>query len=171
MNLNIHINPKLIFMLHKSFIIILSVFALGACTINEVGPPGQDGVSDKQIRLPLGINVSTSAADSVRVESRYDLIKFDKRNYVFVDSIVFVSALKSKVDMDTCLVQLYNVTDRRIIQKATLTSDTTAWVWKESLNIFADLPAKEVSLGVIVRNKKTGAIVEGGQSFLFLYRE
>jgi hypothetical protein len=160
-------------MIQKTALLIFVILLLvTACTINEVGPPGIDGVNDKQIRLPFGANTQTSAGnDSIRLGTQYDLIKFDKRNYVTVDSVIFVSRMRSAIDSDTCVVQLYNATDRRIITKATLVSDTTVFLWKESKNIYTDLPDKEISLGVIVRNKKSGTVVEGGQSYLFLYRE
>ncbi len=150
---------------------LLTLFLLCQCTINEVGPPGEDGGFDLELRFSLGSQTKTTAAeDSLRVDARYDLVRFDKRNYLEVDSIVFGSRMRSEIDQDTCLVFLYNVTNNIVISGARLQSDTTAFEWRYSGNIYNALPSRPIDLGVLLVSKKTGAVVEGGQSILFLYR-
>lgn len=154
----------------KIIIVIFISFLCYQCTINEVGPPGRDG-GDLELRFALGNPESTTASqDTIRIDDRYNLIRFDKRNYTLVDSIVFTSRMRAAIDQDTCIVLLRNVTDNNFINAATLRSDTTAFQWVNSNNIFEALPNRAVDLGVVLVSKRTGAIVEGGQSYLFLYR-
>ncbi|MCU0446740.1 MAG: hypothetical protein MUE85_17675 [Microscillaceae bacterium] len=156
---------------HSVFIfLIISLLGLGACTIYEAGVPGLNGVSDKQIRFALGTNLSTTATTASRTASQYDLIKFDKRNYISVDSIVFSARMRSAVATDSCVVELVNITDNQVVSNSILYTKSETFVWQDSRNIFSALPNKEITLGVQVRSRK-GALVEGGQSFLFLYRD
>lgn len=154
---------------HLLLILIICFSLLSACTINEIGAPGIDGDYDKQIRFPLGENRSTT--DSLRTNEQYDLIKFNKTNYIKVDSIVFVSRLRANIDQDTCYVDLYNATDKIVIASARLESDTTVFQLKQTKNIYNAIPAKEISLGVIIKSRNKTTLVEGGQSYLFLYRD
>ncbi|GAB4395638.1 MAG: hypothetical protein OHK0053_05190 [Microscillaceae bacterium] len=157
--------------LHRPWVLALGLF-LCQCTINEVGPPGQDGGFDRQLRLPLGTAlITTPSQDTVFADGQFDLIRFDKRNYLEVDSIVFVSRMRAQVDEDTCRVLLYNHTDNTFINNVVLERDTTTFEWVSSGNIFSALPNREIDLNVVLVSKKNGAIVEGGQSYLFLYRE
>lgn len=150
--------------------ILILLNLLSACTINEVGPPGQDGVSDKQIRFPLGNNISTSATSNQPTDAQFDLIKFDKRNYISVDSVVFSSRMRVSEATDSCIVELFNLTDNQVITRSKIRSNSTTFVWQDSPNIYANLPSKQITLTVRIRSK-TGNLVEGGQSFLFLYRD
>jgi hypothetical protein len=156
--------------LTKLFLNLLIINLLASCTIYEAGVPGLDGVSDKQIRFPIGTNISSNATTATRAASQYDLIKFDKRNYIQVDSIIFSSRMRSALPTDSCIVELFNVTDNQVVSNSILYSKSETFVWQDSKNIFSSLPNKEVTLSVQVRSKK-GATVEGGQSFLFLYRD
>lgn len=151
--------------------IILGLFPsfMWTCTVNEVGPAGEDGVSDRQIRLALGEQFNTT--DSLRIDGRFDLIRFDKRNYVNVDSIIFTSRMRSETVGNQCLVDLFNVTDNVLLESAQLSTDTTNFDWIASDNIFDGLPNKEITLAVIIRSENQTNLVEGGQSFLFLYRD
>lgn len=151
----------------------LFCFSLAACSVSEIGPPGEDGVSDLQIRLPLGNQIKTSLeTDTIFTDSAFDLIKFNKNNYALVDSIVFVSQLRSADSTTNCIVELFNVTDNALISNALLSTNSTEFVWLETNNIFDFLPSfGEVTLGVRVRSDNPNVIVEGGQSFLFLYRD
>jgi hypothetical protein len=150
----------------------LMIVFLCQCTINEVGPPGKDGGFDLQLRFPIGNPEATTAiSDTIRIDDRYNLIRFDKRNYLNVDSIVFSSRMRSVIDQDTCIVLLRNVTDNTFITSATLRSDTTVFRWVNSGNILSALPSRSIDLGVVLISKRTGTLVEGGQSFLFLYRK
>jgi hypothetical protein len=146
------------------------LFLLNACTINEVGPPGQNGVSDKQIRFPLGNNIGTELTTPQATDSQFDLIKFDKRNYVSVDSIVFSSRMRVSDGADSCIVELFNVTDNQVITSSKIRTNATTFTWQDSPNLYSNLPSKQITLAVRVRSK-IGKSVEGGQSFLFLYRD
>jgi hypothetical protein len=156
--------------LTKLLLTLLIIKVLAACTIYEAGVPGLDGISDKQIRFSIGTNLNTNSPTATRTNAQYDLIKFDKRNYIQVDSIVFSSRMRSALATDSCIVELVNVTDNQVISNSILYSKSETFVWQDSKNLFASLPNKEITLSVQVRSKK-GAQVEGGQSFLFLYRD
>ncbi len=156
--------------LGKTITVVLISLLCYQCTINEVGPPGRDG-GDIELRFAFGNPETTTAQqDTIRIDDRYNLIRFDKRNYTLVDSIVFTSRMRSTIDQDTCIVLLRNVTDNTFINTARLQSDTTVFRWVNSNNIFTALPNRAVDLGVVLVSKRTGAIVEGGQAYLFLYR-
>ncbi len=153
------------------FIIILAVFCiLESCTINEVGPPGQDGVSDQQIRLEFGTELITADTNWVNLPDEFDLIKFDRDNYVELDSIQFVAGLESTFNGDTCFVQLINKTNGNPITDATLMSDTTAFQFLETSDIFDNLPTNETNLGLRIRSSRLGTEVRVNRAFLFLYR-
>ena len=151
---------------------LISIIISASCTINQVGEPGRNGVSDLQIRLPIGNGViQTSPKDTVYTDARYDIIKFNKNNYVELDSIKFTAGTRSVVDMDTCIVQLMTVSSTNTLTLiTTIQTDTTAFQFKDSENILSKLPGSETRLRARVISKKTGAVVEGGPFYLFLYR-
>lgn len=150
--------------------LLIGLFCTYACTVTEIGPPGEDGVSDLQIRLPLGVETST-AMDTVFTDAQFDLIKFNRDNYALVDSIVFASRLRSTDTTASCIVELFNVTDNTIVSGSEISSNSSEFVWIESNNILNSLPAsREITLRVRLRSENPGVTVQGGQSFLFLYR-
>ncbi len=135
------------------------------------GQNGQDGSSDKQIRLVIEPYISTSTTAGMKYMG---LIKFDKRNYAGVDSIIFVSNVYSGNVSSHGIVELYNFTDSVVINHSLLQSNQpqSPASYVQTGNIYSDLPEKEVDLGIWVRSETAGII--GGtylSSHLFLYRK
>ena len=158
-----------------SFFIFLVVLFIG-CKGNDgtEGINGVDGVSDKQIRLKfLGTDVGTS--DTTWTLAPYQtlhLIKFDKRNYVRVDSIIFTCSLYTPNSSNTAYAELYDLTDSSSILNSQVQSNMTDYLYFDSRNIFASLPNKEIVLAVRVRSQNYGAFIETGlNAYLFLYRK
>ncbi|NJO03267.1 MAG: hypothetical protein HC880_17705 [Bacteroidia bacterium] len=163
---------RLLFFL-KSFLAASIFLCLTHCTINEVGPagpPGIDGVSDRQIRLGLGTHTQTT--DSIRIDPRYDLIRFNLNNYIELDSAIFVSFMQSQSAGVSSLVYLYNATAQAVVD--TLTSRDTSGRWMQSENLLTRLTAlagREITLGIILESEDGVTPVSGGQSYLLLYRQ
>jgi hypothetical protein len=102
----------------------------------------------------------------------FNLIKFNKLDYATVDSITFVGSLFITNSGATCSVELYNLTDEVPIENSLLESSTEAYIFKESENIFDQLPDKEITLAVRLKtNTQHVEARTGVRSFLFIYRK
>ncbi|MDX5346004.1 MAG: hypothetical protein LPJ89_09505 [Hymenobacteraceae bacterium] len=131
-------------------------------------------VQDKQIRLEFGsidINTRSNQWYLSPHETTY-LLKFDKRNYPNISSIVFTGSLFTSNTKNKCMVELYNVTDSVAIANTTLESNANSYVFKETGNIYENLPDKEVTLAVRVKSERKDVFVStGAKHILFLNRE
>lgn len=129
--------------------------------------------TDKQVRLEIGeSNVGTNSTDwSSTPFQTYRLIKFNKLNYINVDSITFVPSMYTTDVTNKVFVQLYNWTDNIEIGKSELTSNTNDWIFKESKNLYDQLPNKEIILGIRLKSESSDYTVSTGiRSYLFIYK-
>ncbi len=146
----------------------LLLLGLSHCTINEVGPKGESGVNDQQVRLDFGSLQSTQ--DTLILGPEDYLVSFNLSNFAEVDSAVFTGLLRSTSDTNTCTLELYNASDSSTVSSISLQSSDTTLTWLETGNILSSLPSGTVNLSVRLRSENAGIRVEGGQVFLFLYR-
>jgi hypothetical protein len=144
---------------------------LGCTKEGPIGPAGKDANNDKQIMLTLDFFANTTSIDGV---IGLGLIKFDKRNYVGVDSIIFVSRPYSGDINSKSIVELYNISDNLSINNSLLESNQPLQEnnYLESGNLFSMLPEKEINLGIRIRSEKEGSFAGVyNNSYLFLYRK
>jgi hypothetical protein len=108
---------------------------------------------DKQIRFNLGYSANTQSSTWV---TGGDLIKFKKSNYVGVDSIIFVARISTYGEGNYVEAVLFNLTTNQPIPNSTITNNTSYLVYKESGNLFNDIPEDEIKLGIGVRSTVSG---------------
>ena len=167
----------------KSFIILstlILVLAITSCEgpIGPEGTPGINGTNDKQIRLEFG-SFSHSTSDTSWIITYPTIINFKKEYFVGVDSIIFVVNMGSSNLNTNCVAELFNLTDSISIQRSTvLTNDTTKFPgfsiggkWCYSANVYNNLPAEEITLGVRFKSDNYGNMVNINEGMLLLYRE
>ena len=161
--------------LHYFVLIFITTFFI-ACE-GPTGPNGKDGVDgingtngnngenggyDKQLRLYFNGYWITNGSAWELLPSYTHLLKFNKLNYVDVDSIIFVATLREQDGNpnNTCQVKLFNVTDNADIVNTQLEATGTELVWRESGNIFSVLPSKEITLGIMIKSSDGSSYVE-----------
>ena len=140
---------------------------------------GENSLQDQQLRLLLaasgtqnGVGTSNTAGDFFGL-----IIKFDKRNYPEVNSIVFSPHVFNGNSANQTFVELYNITDDVVIVNSTLSPSSTAGSLEtaeilESANLFDDLPEKEITLSIRLRSSDIGtSIFLTGESYLIMERD
>ena len=133
---------------------------------------GIDGGFDEQIRLTIYNNGANSQCTST---SRFDgdLIKFDKRNWVGVDSIVFIPHLWSQSSSSNAIAELYDKTNNAVINNSTVSSTNTDPFdgHISSGNIYDDLPQSEIDITIQTRAESSSfQACINQKSYLMLYR-
>lgn len=146
--------------------VVMAIVA-GACE-GPQGPPGPSG-GDKQTRFLLSLS-DASTSDTAGVILG-DLIKFNKSNYNGVDSIVFVADLSTDDTTYSCIAELYNITNRRVVDSSLIAGKGELPARSISRNLYAKLPAVEIDLGARVRTTEQGRPARCGRMYLFLYRK
>jgi hypothetical protein len=140
--------------------------------VGITGLQGETGSSDKQIELRFMGSVGTT--DTIWTISPYQsffLTKFDKRNYVGVDSVIFTCPLYNLDSTNIVYAELYDVTDSVSIQYSQIQHGYTNYWLYDSNNIYTYLPSKEITLAIRIRSKKVGAYVSTGDgAYIFLFR-
>jgi hypothetical protein len=129
--------------------------------------------TDKQLRLEIGeSNVGTNSTDWFNTPFQtFRLIKFNKLNYSNIDSITFVPSMNTPIATNKVYVELYNWTDNVEITNSQLTSNTPDWIFKESKNLYNQLPDKEIILGIRLKSEASSYFVSTGiRSYLFIYK-
>jgi hypothetical protein len=152
--------------------LFLFSFIIYSCTgpAGPAGKDGKDGGYDKQIRID--IESAGNTGDDFW-HSNLALIKFDKRNYVGVDSIIFVANIYTDDTAIYGIAELFNYDDGSTIQNSTLQSNSpyNSNIFTQSENIFQSLPAKEINLGIRTKSSVSGKSMGLGRHYLFLYRK
>ena len=133
---------------------------------------GIDGGFDEQIRLIILGYTNFSGASTSSNRLIGELIDFDKRNWIGVDSIIFVPRMLS-VTNTTAYAELYDLTNDKVITNSTVSTSSTSVMHIKSNNIYDNLPEEEIDLTVQIRaensNPNTSVSVRG-RSYLMLYR-
>ncbi|WP_146190722.1 DUF7151 family protein [Polaribacter aquimarinus] len=135
---------------------------------------GLDGGFDEQIRLSIFSGDSGFATKGPPIIWK-EFIDFDKRNYIGVDSIVFIPRLKADRSNNAVTVELYDLTNDRVINNTKISTNSTEIVTIKSPNIFSDLPEEKINLGIQISSENfvcescfTGFFT--GPTYLMLYR-
>jgi len=164
----------------KKIVLILTLYILTfliySCKGPEgpAGPPGKDGKdgeTDKQIRMELA--VWNGGTEDNQWTSVLGLIKFDKRNYIGVDSIIFVANIYTYDTTNFCIAELFNYDGGIVIQNSTIQSNTLySYIsFTQSGNIYQTLPDKEINIGLRFRSSVKGKTSGIAYRYLFLYRK
>jgi hypothetical protein len=135
---------------------------------------GIDGGFDLQVRLFIlsgGVGRSTFGPPNLGGE----FIDFDKRNYIGVDSIIFSPRFSADRANNAVTVELYDVTNNRVINNTALSTNSTEIVRMKSPDIFSDLPEEKIDLAVQISSENfvcetCGTGFVRGETYLILYR-
>ncbi len=163
--------------------IALSIASLATLSLScrgpqgMVGPDGNDGISDKQIRLPF-IITGWGTADtswSICYPGGY-ITNFKISNYVDIDSVIFCANMGSSDSSADCILELFDVTDSVVVGGSSLITNATGqyspgWPWLYSGNLINSFPDKEISLAFRIRTNKQGSTVEVNTAVVLLYRK
>ena len=134
---------------------------------------GIDGIINEEIQLRIvdgiGSAANTSSSTPLIVPG---LSSFDIRNFVNVDSVVFVSDPYVGDHVNYALLELYNVTDGQVLAN-TLLRTNNLFAEKSQLktvNLFDEIPNKQITLGIKLSSETNGQFSASGIPYLFLYR-
>jgi len=135
---------------------------------------GANGVSggeqDKLIVLPLGGSVSASQTPSLGQDP---IIKFNKSNFLGVDSIVFIAVPYVSDPSFQSVVDLYDATDSLGISGSEIVSNQTLNIngFLQTGNIYNEIPDKEITLVTRTRSTREGAYAGCYYAYLVLFRK
>lgn len=135
---------------------------------------GTNGVSggeqDKLIVLPLGGSKSISQTPALGQDP---IIKFNKNNFLGLDSIVFIAVPYVSDPSFEAVVDLYNVTDGVTIAGSEIVSNQTLNVngFIQTGNLYDQLPGKEITLVTRTRSTREGAYAGCYYAYLVLFRK
>jgi len=131
---------------------------------------GQDGILDKQILLPINYSANTTSTTPVIGAG---LIKFSKKNYPNVDSIILVANPYVADITNTANIELYNITDNLPINNSSIVTITLYDnnVYFQTGKVYNALPDKEITLGISFKSGKEGMFSASGICYLILYRK
>lgn len=138
------------------------------------GPVGPQGPFDKIVRLPFftaGVSHSASnpEANTCLRESTH-IIKFNRRDYAGVDSVIFIASLSSSTSSARAIADVFNLTDGVVVTRSQVQTTSTSATWVESGNLFGGLPDKEITLCIRLRPETSGAVASVHSGSLLLYR-
>jgi hypothetical protein len=138
------------------------------------GSDGGTGSSDKQVILYFpanGIAYETSSAAG-QIDSLEVINNFDISNYTNADSITFSSYLQTTDPNVSDTLDLYDLTNNKVINNSTLTSDSTGLDWKTTtVNFKNDLPPGPIKLGILQKSGQEGTIVRYYLPMLTIYKQ
>lgn len=133
-----------------AFLLIIS-FMFFSCKKEDDTPQ-----LDKEVRLNFPMdNYITWKPQFELLPSHYHLVKFNKANYPHLKSITFFASLATSDNSSIAEVELFNVTDSVSINNTLLQASTLQLNYKlvQSVNIFDELPDKEIDLGVRLKSQ------------------
>lgn len=137
---------------------------------------GIDGGFDEQIRLLMYTSINAIFSTNGPPKIWREFIDFDKRNYIGVDSIIFIPSLRAAGPDNPVTVKLYDLTNDRVINNsAVVSTNSTQSVSMKSPNIFNDLPEQKINLGIQISLEDVNCRTCGfgffsGPTYLMLYR-
>lgn len=140
---------------------------------------GENGLLDKQLKLLLAAYGGSGGVGTTSATGEFFgiVIKYDKRDYPGVNSIVFSPKVFNGNNANQTFIELYNVTDDIVITNSTLSPSSNASSFEnaeilESVNIIDDLPEKEITLSIRMRSSDIGtSIWLTGESYLIMERD
>lgn len=133
---------------------------------------GSDGMFDKQVIIPfIGPNHPSTSLVTGSVSTTKQLKDFNILNYPGADSIIFGGFPESTESTIKCTVELYDNTNKKIINNTKITSNATTLIWQTtSTNFIDDLPRESIDLLVFIRSGKGGTDVHMYDPTLIIYR-
>lgn len=138
----------------------------------EKGTNGTNASSDKQIRLMFpGVSHTASDTAGFVLPPNTHIFKFNKAHYPLADSIIFIGLIRTNDTAAVCVAEVFNATDTVAIANSKIQTKSTTQVSVESKNFFANLPNKEITLGVRLSSTRQGVSVGISQTGLYLYRK
>jgi hypothetical protein len=134
----------------------------------------KEPVLDKQIRIPfsgMGVSKFTHTDTTWRYLDQVKIIRFNKNDYPELKSIVF-AADPTTMSSSSCVVELYNQTDRTEIPGSRIESlNTIPGEYTFSENILNSLPSKTIDLSIRFKSSIWGRqVFLNYDAFLFLER-
>ena len=134
---------------------------------------GIDGIINEEIQIKLvgGIGSAANSLSSTPITVQGNS-SFDIRNFVNVDSVVFVSDPYVGNNTNFALVELFNFTDNQVIANTLIRTNNLNEEKKQlkTVNIFDQLPKKQLILGIKLSSEVNGQFSASGLPYLFLYR-
>jgi hypothetical protein len=104
----------------------------------------------------------------------YDIVRIDNfniSNYP-ADSISFSASLSTSDPTVKCIVELYDLTNKKVINNTTLTSNSSTWEFnKTTVNFLNDFPKTTIDLSIAVRSEKDGKNVSFYQPAIKIYKK
>jgi hypothetical protein len=135
---------------------------------------GSSGISDKQVILYFpanGIAYSTSSANGF-IDSLDIINNFDISNYANADSITFSSYLQTTDPNISDTLDLYDLTNNKVINNSTLTSNSISFEWKATtVNFLNDLAQGPIKLGIRQKSGQEGTAVNYYSPMLTIYKK
>jgi hypothetical protein len=130
--------------------------------------------SDKQVIIYFpanGMAFSTSSAAGY-VDSIELIRDFNILNYANADSINFSSYLQTTDSSVSCTLNLYDSTNKAIINNTTLISNSTNGEFKTtSVNFLDNVPKATIKLGIQARSGQEGTEVRYYLPMITIYRQ
>jgi len=134
---------------------------------------GSNGSSDKQTILYFpanGVAYSTSSAagqiDSIEVINHFDI-----SSYPDIDSIAFSSYLQTSDPNVNDTLNLWDLTNNRIIDSTTLTTNTTDLAWRSTtVNFLNQLQPGPINVGIQQKSGLEGTAVSYYLPMITIYR-
>src|SRR5215467_10945202 len=108
--------------MRKTFLFsLVLIFFFGSCKKNITT------TLDKQVTLYFPISYwSTNTRDFVTLPVYSFLTDFDKRDYINVDSVIFVAGLTLDDPSDTVYARLFDLTDNKEIENSQISTTNVA---------------------------------------------
>ena len=158
----------------SQLLIIISIFLFFSCKKSA------DNLQIKQLKIDIvpgsgGATYNTSITRGTTYETSNLYTGFNKNNYVNCKSIIFEGCLavyynqvQAKVHVDTCYLELYDLTDSAVISNSILRTASYSFIWLKSQNIINNFPNKPIDLTVRLRTYYEGYDVSFTSASLYL---
>ena len=130
--------------------------------------------SDKQVIIyfPANGNAYSTTSASGHIDSIETIYNFNIANYANADSINFSSYLQTADPNVACTINLYDLTNSKVINNTTLTSNATSWEWKTTpVSFLSDMPQGLINLGIRETSGQEGTTVSYYLPMITIYRQ
>ncbi|AXT56119.1 hypothetical protein SAMN04487910_3350 [Aquimarina amphilecti] len=115
---------------------------------------GIDDPISKETRIILHNNNGGASGTSGNYINTYPaIIKFDKRNWSKLRSVVYTASIKSDNSNNSAIVELYDATNFRTISNSVLATRNTEYENVISNNLVESLPEEEINIYLRLRSE------------------
>jgi len=133
-----------------------------------------NGTYNKETIIPFPGSGYSYGSGTVQnyIENIVRIYDFNISNYQ-VDSVSFSSYLRTDDANVKCTIELYDLTNKKVITNTTLTTySTTYWgLQKTTVNFLNSFPKTTIDLGIALRSEKAGTIVSYYMPTIKLYKK